>query len=438
MKVKHFKSAQHHTLPSGLQVVLAPMGGVKSVTCLAMVGVGSRYETKKKNGLSHFVEHMVFKGSDKWPSAHDLSKAVDGIGADFNAFTGKEYTGFYIKSASAHVNLSLDMLSDMLYTSKFRKEDLEREKGVIAEEINMYNDLPQRKVGDLFDEAMYGDYGLGRRIDGTHKAIRAFERKDFMDHLKDWYGLDNTCVVVAGDESVVGGEGLLKVIEGYFKKGEKLGPTEVNKVHGFAEHGDVQVTVHTKQSDQAHFVLGFPSYPQNHADRYPLSVLSIIYGGNMSSRLFTEIREKRGLAYYSRIDVDRYADVGSIAAACGVDVNRVDEAVKVTMDVFDDVAEDGKNKVTEEELERAKEYLCGSLTLSLETSRNVAQYWAQRVTLHDEVIEPDEVLAKVRAVTREDVVRVAKDLINPEKQVFALVGPFEDGGKFSRLLRYDV
>jgi len=422
-----------------LDVVLVPLGGVASVTALVMVGVGSRYETKKMNGISHFLEHMVFKGTKKWPTARDLSTEVDGIGAEFNAFTGKEYTGFYVKSAASYLDLSLDVLTDMMYASKLRSGDIEREKGVIVEEINMYNDLPQRKVEELFEQAMYGDVGLGRRIDGTKGTVTKFNRDDFVKHLETWYTLDNTCLVLAGDATVLGKEEkVMDRVRELFAKGEWLDEGGADKSMIFENHGEVQTVVHTKESDQAHLVMGFPGYALGHADRYALSVLGILLGGNMSSRLFTEVREKRGLAYYARVDVDRYLDTGAMAAAEGVDISRVDEAVAVTMEVFSDVDQDKKKGVTEEEVKRAQEYLAGSLLLSMESTRNTAQYWGQRVVLGDEVIGPEEVLAKIRAVTREDVVRVAKDVVRPEKMVFALVGPFDDKGKFDRLLRFEA
>lgn len=430
-------NVKQKTLESGLRIILVPMESVKSVTAMALVAVGSRYEDKDKNGISHFLEHMVFKGTEKWPTAFDLSQAVDGIGAEFNAFTSKEYTGFYIKSASRHLPYALSVLSDMLYTPKLRPTDLEREKGVIVEEINMYNDLPQRKVADLFDKSMYGDVGLGRRIDGEKEIVKSFTRKDFVDHLEAWYGLDNTVLVISGDAKELNRRGLMDEIEEYFSKGSVYGLTTARRVLGFEFPGEISVTVNSKESDQAHFIMGFPGYSLTHPRRYALTLLSVIMGGNMSSRLFTEVREKRGLAYYSRIDVDRFSDTGSIAAVEGVDVNRVDEAMTVTLDVFEDVASDGKKGITEEELVRAKEYLAGSLILSLEGSRNMAQFWGMRAVLGDEVISPEEVLKKMRAVTREEVVAVAKELFDPKKLVFTIVGPFEDRDKFEQIVRFD-
>lgn len=426
-------------LDSGLRIVLKPLPGAKSVTTLVMVGVGSRYETKEKNGISHFVEHMVFKGTQKWPTALDLSAVVDGVGAEFNAFTGKEYTGFYVKSMSNHLDLALDVLTDMLYTPKLRPSDIEREKGVIVEEINMYNDLPQHKVAELYDAAMYGDYGLGRRIDGSKETVTSFTKKDFTQHMTDWYGSDNTVVVLAGDATIMKEtDGLVKKIAQYFDKGLDYGRTNLEKALGFAEHEQIQSVVDMRSSDQAHFVLGFPSYHLTHPKRYAQSLLQIILGGNMSSRLFTEVREKLGLAYYVRADVDRFKDTGSFAAVAGVDVNRVDEALEATLKVFTDLKNDKKAKITEEEVNRAKEYLAGSLVLSMEGTRNVAQYWAQRVLLDDEIMSPRKVLERLREVKREEIVEVAQEIFNPDKMIFSLVGPFKSQDKFDRLLKFEV
>lgn len=425
--------AKISTLKSGLRVVTAPVPGVASVTALAMVGVGSRFEDKTKNGISHFLEHMVFKGTDKWPEAFDLSSAVDSIGADFNAFTGKEYTGFYVKADGKHADFALDVLSDMLYAPKLRKEDLEREKGVIVEEINMYNDLPQHLVGHEFDRLIYGDVGLGRRIDGEREIVKSFDVADFVAHRKAWYGLSNMVVVLSGSpDDIKKVEG--KVAEYFEGKGEKLGDEKGERKLGFEAQDDKRLKVVYKKSDQAHFILGYPGIALDHPDRYTLGLMSVILGGNMSSRLFNEVREKRGLAYYTHCDVDRYIDTGSVAASEGVDVKRTEEAVKVTLGVFEEVAEDGKAKVTEEELQKAKDYLSGKMVLSLEDSRSLAQFWAVRLVTGDEVVGPEEVIARINAVKRDDVARVAREIMSDRKKLnFALVGPFKDESVFAKL-----
>ena len=424
--------AEIATLKSGLRVVVAPVPGVESVTALAMVGVGSRFEDKNKNGICHFLEHLVFKGTAKWPEAFDLSSAVDSIGADFNAFTGKEYTGFYVKSAGVHLEFALDVLSDMLCAPQLREVDLEREKGVVIEEINMYNDLPQRQVGDEFDSLIYGEVGLGRRIDGEREIVRGFTRDDFLEHRKRWYGLNNVVVVVSGSKKAL--DGLGKKVEEYFAKGEELGRVDGERVLGFESQEDRRVRVVYKDSDQAHFILGYPGLALTHPDRYVLGVLSVVLGGNMSSRLFNEVREKRGLAYYTHCDVDRYIDTGSIAVAEGVDVKRIDEAVRVSLGVFEEVAGDGEKGVSEEELTKAKDYLAGKMVLSLEDSRSLAQFWGGRLVTGDEIIEPLEVIEKIRSVGRDDVARVAGELLAERKKLnFSLVGPYKDEERFVKL-----
>jgi predicted Zn-dependent peptidase len=425
----------HKTLDSGLKVALIPMPGVKSVTVLAMVGVGSRFEDKSKNGISHFLEHMVFKGTDKWPEAADLAQTVDGVGAEFNAYTGKEYTAFYVKSASRHLNMALDVISDMMYTARLRADDLEREKGVIVEEINMYNDLPQRRVADLFDRAMYGDVGLGRKIDGEKEIVKSFTRDDFLTHIKTWYGLENVTVVVAGDsESLSDQEKIIGEIDKAFSKaGDRRKLLGIKRLETKPSEKE-RLVVEFKKSDQAHVVMGFPGWKITHPKRTVLSILSVIMGGNMSSRLFIEVREKRGLAYYSRAEVDRYLDTGAVGAAMGVDVKRVEEAIKVAKNVFMEVVEDGANKITEEELNRAKEFLAGSIILDMEDSRSVAEYWAVRMTQNDELIDPDAMIERVRKVTREEVVAVAKELFDPKKLVLTIIGPYKNQLKFVKLL----
>jgi predicted Zn-dependent peptidase len=378
---------------------------------------------------------MVFKGTKKWPTALDLAAAVDSIGAEFNAFTGKEYTGFYVKSDSRHVDLALDVISDMIYTAILREEDLEREKGVIVEEINMYNDLPQRKVGEIYERAIYGNSGLGRRIDGERDIVKSFVREDFTNHLMSWYGPKNVCVIMAGDADKLKDENKIATqVEELFSKGELKFKANGEKKLGIARDDKNWLAVEHKDSDQAHLVIGFPGIGFTDKRRYALSILSVLMGGNMSSRLFTEIREKRGLAYYSRSDVDRYMDTGSVGAVEGVDTKRVEEAIKVTMEVFNDVKSNGENKITDEEIARSKEFLAGSMILDMEDSRSVAEYWASKITLGDELIDIDEVIKRIKQVTKEEVVAVANELLDFNKLVLAVVGPYKEKDKFEKLI----
>lgn len=445
--------AKVNKLASGLRVISVPMDGVGSVCVMALVGVGSRYEPKRLNGMSHFLEHMPFKGTAKWPTSMDLSSAVDSIGAEFNAFTSKEYTGFYVKSTAKQMEFDMDVVSDLLYAPRLKATDIAMEKGVIAEEIKMYNDMPKAKVSHVFDRLMYGDNGLGRRIDGLVKTIQAFERTDFVEWRKQWYGLDNVVVVVAGaitqntnNQSPTTKQSrnsndqnskLIDLVGEYFEgKARGFGKRSGEKVLGYEAQEGIRCQVEYMKSDQAHLVLGFPALAQGHPDRYALAVLSNILGGSMSSRLFSEVREKRGLAYYVYTDIDRYADTGCLAVAAGVDTKRISEAMKAIFGVLAGVADGGRAKITEAEVRRAQEYFAGSMVLSLEGSRSQAQYWGLRAVLDDDVIGPDEMIRRVRAVTAADVERVAGDVLKAGMMNLAVVGPYKDGAKLEKLLKW--
>lgn len=418
-------------LNSGLRVVRVPVEGAGSVTVMALVGVGARYEPENLNGISHFLEHVPFKGTAKWSNSMKLSSAVDAVGGQFNAFTGKEYTGYYVRSTPKHLKFDVDVVSDLLYGPKLRAADIEMEKGVIVEEIRMYNDMPKARVYHLFDRLMYGDSGLGRRIDGSVETVRSFERADFLKWRQGWYGLENVVVVVAGAVGQRGDEGVVRMVGEYFgSKALEMKKMEKTRVLEQKQPEKGVCKVEFMESDQAHLILGFPALPLIHPDRYALAVLSNILGGSMSSRLFSEVREKRGLAYYVNSDVDRYLDCGCLAVAAGVDTSRIDEAMDAIEGVLRDVAEGGKKGVKAEEVRRAQEYYAGNLMLSLESNRSMAQYWGVRSVLGDEMVEPLELVARVRGVKVEDVARVARELIRRERTVLAVVGPYKDGKRF--------
>lgn len=429
---------QYHkdVLDSGLTVIRVPMGGVKSTTVLALVRVGSRYEDVSVSGISHFLEHMVFKGTEKFASAQEVAGAVDAIGGEFNAFTSKEYTGYYVKSASKDIQVAMDVVSDMLLTPQLKRDDIEREKGVIIEEINMYEDTPMRHIGDVFERMFYADTPLGRDIIGTKDSVRGITREHFQQHLNAWYGLSNMVVLVVGDEDIVNRDGLLSEVEKYFTKGdvsERTTPQSLPILENPISDAQ-RVKVEYKKTEQAHFVVGFPGLSRKDDDKYIASVLSTILGGNMSSRLFTEVREKRGLCYYVRSDVDSYADTGFFGAAAGVDPARIEEAVKVTIEQFANIKQNTQ-PITKAELKRAKDYTVGSLILSMEDSQTVALSYGLKYLLDGKIKTLDEVIAKISAVSMEDVERVSQRLIQPEQLRFAMIGPFEDGQRFEALLR---
>ncbi len=423
------------TRPNGLTLIRVPMPAVSSVTALLFVNTGSRFESKKWWGIAHFLEHMVFKGSPKYPTAQKLAGAVDSVGANFNAFTSHEYTGYYVKSASSHLGLSLDVLSDMILVPNLKQEDIDREKGVIIEEMNMYVDTPTRYVGQIFQHLVFDEKSLGHDIIGTKESVSALSRQDFVDFMNDWYGYENLILVLAGDEKVVSDKETLKLVDEYFSKGDGARHSKKAKeLLGTSPLTESNLHVQNKATEQAHFILGFPAFSCFDDRRYALSLLGTVLGGNMSSRLFSEVREKRGLCYYVHSDVDLFLDSGTFGASAGVDPKRVDEAIKVSISEFYSILDRSKN-ITSSELKSAKDYISGKFVLDLEDSESVAQFYGMRQLVHGQIQTPEEVLAKYQKVTLEQIEAVVKEVIKPDNLRFALLGPFEDQSRFQDLLK---
>lgn len=421
-RVNAFERTQ---LSNGLRVVTAPMPQAKSVACFVMLAAGSRYETKESNGIAHFAEHMFFKGTSRRPTARDIAGEIDSIGGEFNAFTGKEYTGYYVKCAAEHRDVALDVLVDMLRHSKFDPEEIEREKGVIVEEMNMYFDTPRDFVDSVYDHLLYGDQPLGWDIIGTKETVRAATRETFLDYLDTWYRAPRMVAGVAGNL----GDDLLPRLEqllGDVPDGSTPSPAGVD----VAQEG-AQVRIHSKASDQAHLRFGVPSYPIEHPDRYALSLLATVLGGGMSSRLFTEVRERRGLAYYVYGYNQGYTDTGTLFSQAGVDIARIDDAIRTITNEFARIASE---PVGSDELEKARNYTKGRLVLSLEDPKGMIMFGLRGEVLEGRAREPDEVLAGLDAVTAEDVQRVAEDVVREERLNLALIGPFDEDDRFRALL----
>jgi predicted Zn-dependent peptidase len=416
-------------LHNGLRVLTIPMPSFESATVLVMVAAGSRYENKKNSGISHFLEHMAFKGTEKRPSAMDISSLIDGMGGEFNAFTGKETTGYYIKSSKDHVETSLDLLSDMLMHSKFDPTEIDKERGVIIEEINMYEDLPMRKIGDLYESLLYGDTPMGWDIAGEKAIIQAINRSDFLSYMGSLYSADNMTVVVAGG---IDPEAAEKLTEKYFGMMKSF---QTDKYEGVLESQEKpELLLKHKQTEQIHVALGLRTVSIDSDKRYPLSVLSAILGGGMSSRLFHEVREKRGLAYYVKSGSDEYADVGTFVSTAGIDPKRVIEAIEVMMAEYQKVGS-GKMDLRDEELRKAKEFLKGHFVLDLEDSRSVASLYAHEELLEKSVENPAEIVARIDAVTKEQVEEVGKEFFVEKGLNLALIGNFEDRQKLEALLK---
>ena len=415
---------QRDTLDNGLRVLTADLPHAQSVAVIVMLAAGSRYETAESGGIAHFSEHMFFKGTERRPSARDIAGAIDAIGGEFNAFTGKETTTFYVKCAAEHRDVALDVLVDMVRNALFLEEEIEREKGVIVEEMNMYFDTPRDFIGGVYEQLLWGDQPLGRDIIGTKETIRNATRDTFMGYLDRWYKPSRMVLGVAGR---IGGDLL-------GREQELLGDledTETGEPEPVSPHLNGRVLVSTKQSEQAHVTLGVHSLPLDHPDRYAIQLLATALGGGMSSRLFSEVRERRGLAYYVYGLNHSYTDAGTLYAQAGVDIARIDDAVSTIATELRKIATE---PLPTEELEKARNFAKGRFVLQLESPQGLMMFGLRREVLERHLPDPDEVLRGIDAVTSDDVARVASELIASDRLRLAVIGPFDDAARFEPLL----
>lgn len=415
-------------IKNGLTVLSSTMPGSKSATVLLLVKSGSRYETKNLNGIAHFSEHMFFKGTKKRPTSLQITSEIDGLGAEFNAFTSKEYTGFYIKAASSHLEKVSEVLSDMLLNSKFDQEEIDRERNVIAEELRMYLDTPMRHIGDIYEELLYGDVPLGWDTVGTLETLKNINRSDFLNYNSKYYLGPNMLLVFSGDITRSKAKNLATK---YFsalpnKKSPTFLPVHYNQ-------NKPAVKLFYKESEQAHLCLGVRSYPLGNPDRYKIGVLNAILGASMSSRLFIQLRERRGLAYYVRSGVDEYHDAGSLNAQAGVEPRNIDQAISVLLAEFYEIA---KKEPDNAELNKAKDYLKGKLVLELEDSRVVGTMFGLQQLLEDKTRTAETIMGEIDKIKASDVSAVAKKLFIEETLNLAVIGPFKNEDKFINNLKF--
>jgi len=463
------------TLSNGLRVVTNKLESTKAVTVLVLVGAGSRYETKEINGISHFLEHMFFKGAKKYKNAREVSEAVDAVGGEFNAFTGKEYAGYYVKVASEKADTAFDVLSDMMLHARFDQAEIDKERGVILEEYNMYQDTPMYQIGWNFEGLVYGDQPLGRDEIGTKELISSVMQEDFVRYKSELYTSDNTIIAVCGN---IDHDEVVAKIEKYFDMEEGKKAYEFKKVRDMRVSAGSNAGVGTdagigasflsksgrvhlkeKKTEQAHLVLGVEAFSETHPDHWVLKVLSVILGGNMSSRMFLNVREAYGLAYYIRTNTDDYVDTGLISTTAGVDVGRAEMAVEKIMEQYRLISGAGSAKVvgsvkvagsgeaagsakavgsgevTARELDKAKNFLKGKMVLGLEDSEEYAHLLGKFELLHGEAMTPEEIMRAIDKVTLADIVRVSAELFgDPSRFRLAIIGPYSDVEKFDALL----
>ncbi|MEK7598565.1 MAG: pitrilysin family protein [Patescibacteria group bacterium] len=420
----HYKKIK---LSNGLRIILAPMQETQTATALVMIGVGSRYEKESEAGLSHFIEHMFFKGTKKRPTTLHISEEMDAIGGEFNAFTSKDVTAYYAKADSKHLKTALDVIADIYLNSKMDSLEIEKEKGTIIQEINMREDNPMGDVGDVFEKLLYKKNSLGRYVIGYKKTVASFQRKNFMDYLKRFYVANDTVISVAGKFNE---KEVMSQLKKYFrrmKKGKKP------PLRGIAEkQKSPEAKIKFKKTDQTHFILGNRAYPENHKDRFVLALLSIILGGNMSSRLFIEIREKRGLAYYIRTNVDAYQDCGYLATQAGVEHKNFALAVKTILSEYKKIATE---RVAEKELQMAKDYIKGRSVMGLESSNEVAMFFITQEIRKQKILTIQEIFRRIDKVTPSDILRVAGDIFQSNKLNLAVIGPHKSKKDLEILLK---
>ncbi len=414
------------TLKNGLRIITLPVKETKTVSVLVLVGAGSKYETKEINGLSHFLEHILFKGTKKRPNTLKLIEPLDKIGGHYNAFTGQEYTGYWAKVDASHLDLALDWVADIYLNSRLEQAEIDREKGTILQELNMYLDDPARHVYDIWDELLYGDQPAGWRILGTEKLIKDVRRAQFIKYLREHYSSRNTIVVVAGQ---IGHSSTLAKVKKYFKTINKQSVKDKLPVR--ERQHKPQSLIYYKKTDQSHLCLGVRAYDIFHPDKYALGLLGVILGGNMSSRLFIKIRERLGLAYKISTGASNDTDTGFLLTNAGTDNNKIERVVKIILGEYKKIA---RQKISPAELRKAKDYIKGSSLISMESSDAQASFYANQELLTRKILTLEEKFAKIEAVTVNDIQRVARDIFKPEKLNLALIGPFKDKRKFEKIL----
>jgi predicted Zn-dependent peptidase len=415
------------TLPNGLTIIEVPSNDAESVVVDLFVKTGSRSETLKENGISHFLEHFLFKGTKKYPSALAISELVDSIGGEMNANTGKEHTQYFIKAASKHLPLIFEVLTDMVQNPLLDAEELEREKGVIVEEINMYKDMPIAEVENILEDLMWPKDALGRDIAGTKDSVTKFTRDMFVQYITAHYQTPNIILGISGKYNQKQFDALIKK---YWVTAQK------KRFHGWDKVKDKQtgarLKVQYKDTEQANLSLGFKAYPYGDKRNRAASVLAAILGGGMSSRMFMEVRERRGLAYYVKASPGNYQDTGVFSIGSGVQVKKITEALQVILGELKKIKD---VPVGEKELQKAKEYIKGKTVIALEDNQVRLDWFLERAAFQKTMKTPAEAFVEIDSVTAKEIQEVAQDLFRPENMSLAVIGPYKSDKEFKKVLK---
>ena len=414
-------------LGNGLRVITVSQRNTRAVTVLVLVKTGSKYENKKTNGISHFLEHMFFKGTKSRPSPIAIAETLDKVGGIYNAFTGEEYTGYFAKVESSKFELALDWVSDIFLNSTLPEEEIKKERRVIVEEINMLKDHPVNYLQVLWQKLLYGDQPAGWSITGTKENVMKMARKRLFDYRKSQYTSLNTIICVAGR---INSKEAVRSVKKSFAKISKS--VSLRKPKVLENQNSPNFLLHHKETDQTHLCLGVRAYNMFHPTRYPTVLLARILGGMMSSRMFVELREKLGLCYYIRTSVDANPDTGFLATQAGVDNKNVEKAISAILKEYKKIF---SKEISVTELKKAKDNIKGKMALTLESSDNLASFYGVQELLEEKTLTPEEVFKMIDKVSTKDILKLAKKIFVPEKLNLALIGPFEDKKKIQKLLK---
>lgn len=416
-----------HILKNGLRIITSNMPSTRSVCIAVYIGIGSRFETDEQGGTCHFIEHMLFKGTGRRPSPREIAETIEGVGGMMNGGTGKEFTTFWCKVAKPHFLLALDLLTDILRNSKFDAADMDRERGVILEELKESIDSPQDRVSLLLNELMWPDQPMGRDIIGTRESINSLDRDGVLKYMRECYGPRNSVVSIAGD---LNHDDIVSMVEKSFQGWPKV------KAGAFTPADDSQeeprIKIEKRDTEQAHLCLGVKGLPVNHPDRFKLDLLNVVLGGGMSSRLNQELREKRGLVYDVDSYVDYNADSGALNVYAGVDPGNAEDALAAIIEQLAGM----KDAVEAPELTKVKELVKGRLLLGMEDTRSVASWAGRQEIMTGRILTVDDVVAAIDAVRAEDIAGVARDIFVGERLSLAAVGPIKSEKKLYNRLRF--
>jgi len=416
------------TLANGTRLLLAPARDTQAVTVYALFPVGSRHESLAVNGVSHFIEHLMFKGTERRPTTLHISRDLDRVGAEYNAFTGKDHTGYYIKVNAEHLELALDMLADMCFHSVYRPEEIERERRVILEEIHLYEDNPSMHLDDIFEGILFRNHPLGRPISGTRETMEGITRPKIVAYRDQHYDPSRLVLTIAGNI----GDHVGDVVARTFGREPSRRRRTTGAMRFARTPRGPAVRIHWKETQQAHLAIGVPTFGGDDPRNYPLALCTNILGGTMSSRLFIAVRERRGLAYSVRASADGYADTGSLVVTAGLDPSRLTQAIRVIMRELARIRDRG---VTAEEITRAKENIEGRIILALEESSARADWYGKQALLRKEILTPEEKIARLMAVDRAAVQRVAREVLRTDRLHLAIIGNYKDDAPFKKLLK---